>query len=99
MPKPGAPFPHQSPDILATDAQAQADSGMEDPTDRQKYDKVDVNYRPAGGATSTCGNCAFYRTGGTCSQVDGNISPTAVCDLWQSGRAQRGMGALGDLIS
>ena len=44
----------------------------------EKKDKTAVNYRN----TEKCQMCDFFLSG-KCDQVEGNISPEAVCDLWQ----------------
>lgn len=53
-----------------------------------RKDKLEVNYRNA----EKCQMCDFYLNG-RCENVEGNISPDAVCDLWQI-RSRR-TGALG----
>jgi len=40
--------------------------------------KESVNYRPH----EKCGTCGHFY-GGHCDQVEGNISPDAVCDRWE----------------
>jgi hypothetical protein len=40
-----------------------------------RLSKEEVNYRPL----EKCGLCMFYYQAGRCEQVDGNISPDAIC--------------------
>jgi len=50
-----------------------------------KRSKAEVNYRPAKrkGAMKQCGHCqSFQPEGQTCAQVEGEIQPYMVCDLW-----------------
>ena len=43
----------------------------------ERKNKSDVNYRNG----EKCQMCDFF-VNGKCQQVEGNISPEAVCDLW-----------------
>lgn len=33
-----------------------------------------------------CQDCVSFRPDGTCLKVEGEISPTGTCDLWESAR-------------
>lgn len=46
-----------------------------------KKTKVEANYHP-GFSAAKCGVCKFYRKGGACAQVEGEIKPFDVCDLY-----------------
>lgn len=74
-----ASFPHSSPDTIQRDVAA-AQQGVDN---ANKYGKDEVNYRPAGSAKTRCGACKFYQGTGICSQVEGNISPNGVSDVFQ----------------
>lgn len=41
--------------------------------------KAEVNYRQF----EKCGTCNYFYPPNSCEKVDGNISPDAVCDLWE----------------
>lgn len=51
----------------------------------ERKNKVDVNYRIA----EKCQMCDFYQ-GNKCERVNGNISPEALCDMWQQGSSKGG---------
>lgn len=51
------------------------------PSGGDKLSQKMANYRMADGP-QTCGACAFYEPGNTCSQVQGVIQPTYTCDLY-----------------
>lgn len=65
---------------------------LQDLMDRSgKLTKESVSYRDAdGGSNKRCGTCDMFRSdtttgaGGSCSLVEGSISPQAVCDRWES---------------
>ena len=42
-------------------------------------DKDKVNYR----LHEQCGNCSYFYPANSCKKVRGNISPDAVCNLWE----------------
>jgi hypothetical protein len=42
-------------------------------------DKEKVNYRHH----EQCSNCGYFYPANSCKKVKGNISPEAVCDLWE----------------
>ena len=79
-------FPHSSPDAIQRAVSGQS----EEVTPDSKYAKDEVNYRPAGGSSTTCFDCSHFRrskgTGsGTCELVNGNIRPDYVCDEYEAG--------------
>lgn len=76
---PGPTFPHSSPDSIQRDVAA-AQQGVDN---ANKYSKVEANYRAAGSSKTRCGACKFYQGQGICSQVEGNISPNGVSDVFQ----------------
>lgn len=76
---PSTQFPHSSPDTIQRDV-----AGVREGVDNaNKYSKVEANYRPAGSSKTRCGACKFYQGAGICSQVEGDISPDGVSDIFQ----------------
>lgn len=57
-----------------------------------KVSKESVNYRSADPEhfKRRCGTCVMYRSGGSCTLVEGKIVPTAVCDRWAPRQAAKG---------
>ena len=56
-----------------------------------KLTQESVHYRDAdGGSNMRCGTCDMFRSdtttgvGGSCTIVEGSISPQAVCDRWEA---------------
>lgn len=43
-----------------------------------RLSKEEVNYRPL----EKCSLCMYYYQAGRCEQVDGNISPEAICNKY-----------------
>lgn len=57
--------------------------GLEAPEPPKPRQKSEVNYRP-GKNEEDCLGCEFFEEPDRCSRVRGEISPTGVCDLWES---------------
>ena len=49
-------------------------------------DKEKVNYRHH----EQCGNCGYFYPANSCKKVKGNISPDAVCNLWELSDSSEG---------
>lgn len=48
----------------------------------QKVPKKAVNYQDSPMDGKRCAGCTFYKEGGSCEKVEGEISPDGWCALW-----------------
>ena len=49
-----------------------------------KVPKESVGYGPARDLSVSCGNCSMFIAGGSCTDVEGDISPEDHCVLWKA---------------
>lgn len=53
------------------------------PSPTGQVSQAEANYRPAENPLQSCGKCGTFMAPDKCSKVQGKISETGLCDLFQ----------------